>query len=352
MTGEIQNILKGSVRTTVEYDTSKRLIGVATSNLIPGPTGEAPLGKQGAFQKVEAEITAQPPMQDSIPAPAEVQNQVPQTELKEPSSSSVITENPVQVQDPSAMTSFEMPEIKLPSSLQPQAQPSAPQAVEIEMPKMTDEVVANEPVGTDENLFEENQAPSQPETAVSNDQQTQSNQMVDIKLPVIEAPQADETQKQTTGEVEQKVTVPEIKIDIPVMNTPVETNATTQTDSILNPEAAPNTEPMAEEPKTEVLPQEEKKEPEVSNAKAAENLRDIIHKHRTVIENCADAIAKIAEELKNAAKSLQELENETMQIAGTKEETTAKVEAIVDQGNTLVNEAFDRINAIASGPKL
>lgn len=488
MTGEVQNILKGSVVTTVEYDTGRRLIGVSTSNLIPGANGVAPLSKQGAFQVPEKSDTLE--TVDFVQAISNVQgqedaiaetvdlpmlDQQPAT-LKEPVHSDVITENPVQVENPASMGSFDLPSIEMPIQPEQPVEDAAPVAIDIQMPQMTETIVADEPTGTNDQIFEgaEQPAPTSilettpvagiavpeatetvpaidnsaapenienvnPENVVAETPAPVSAEaapayeppVVDIQLPVIEE-KKDEDIMGSIPTTTPDTTIPTFNIDIPVISVPGEEAPVVvedKTDEIVatpeNPtigqdipqEQAPTPEvveptplaeqtapaveeipavdiqpqasaepmpetkttpiepspeviepvPMAEvaepEPTAEVsekeqvpdvadenvneLPQEEAKE----ESKEAEGLREVIHQHRVIIENCATAIAKIAEELQKAAKSLEELEIKTAEITSEKAETTTKVEEIVQQGNSLINEAFDRINAI-SGPKL
>lgn len=464
MTGEVQNILKGSVVTTVEYDTGRRLIGVSTSNLIPGANGVAPLSKQGAFQVPEKADTLE--TVDFVQAISNVQGQddtiaetvdLPMLDqqpapLKEPVHSDVITENPVQVENTASMGSFDLPSIEMPTQPEQPVEEVTPVAMDIQMPQMTEAIVADEPTGTNDQIFEGSEQPaptsileSTPvaevapitetpvaevteisptiETSVNTEIESSQNvvpeitmptetpvttyepPIVDIQLPVIEE-KKNEDIMESIPTTTPDTTIPSFNIDIPVINVPGEENKVTEnktddvTTTIDNPtigqdvtqestevgpvveqssamtNEVPPVEPAQLEPVPEVvepipvaeitepepveeiveeiveekaneLPQEESKE----EKKEAEGLREIIHQHRVIIENCATAIAKIAEELQKAAKSLEELETKTMEITSEKNETAGKVEEIVQQGNTLINEAFDRINAI-SGPKL
>lgn len=449
MTGEVQNILKGSVVTTVEYDTGRRLIGVSTSNLIPSANGVAPLSKQGAFQVPEKADTME--TVDFVQAISNVQGQddiiaetvdLPMLDqqpapLKEPVHSDVITENPVQVENTASMGSFDLPSIEMPIQPEQPVEEVTPVAMDIQMPQMTEAIVADEPTGTNDQIFEGSEQPAptsilestpvaevapitetpvaevpevSPTIEMSVNTEIESSQnvvpeitmptetpvstyeppIVDIQLPVIEEKKNKDIMESiptTTPDT----TIPSFNIDIPVINVPGEENKMTEnkTDDVTTtidnptigqdvtqestevepvveqstairnevppveaaqlepvPEVAEPVEEIAEE-KANELPQEESKE----EKKEAEGLKEIIHQHRVIIENCATAIAKIAEELQKAAKSLEELETKTMEIASEKIETAGKVEEIVQQGNTLINEAFDRINAI-SGPKL
>lgn len=53
MTSEIENLEKGLVVSTMEYDANKRIIGIGTQTITPNSvTGIAPLSKQGAFTTI------------------------------------------------------------------------------------------------------------------------------------------------------------------------------------------------------------------------------------------------------------------------------------------------------------
>ena len=262
MTGEVENILKGSVVTTVEYDTGRRLIGVSTANLIPGPNGVAPLSKQGAFQVPEkTEVTETVDFVQAISNAQNAEDAIVETvdlpmldqqnAIKEPVHSDVITENPVQVENPSAMSSFDLPKIEMPTNVTP-TEEVAPVAIEIQMPEMTDAVVADEPTGLNEQLFE-GAAPVEETTAaveaapiveevpivvevaseVVEDEPVAPT--IDIQLPVIEANNNAEVIEQNNIEKEIEVnnnenimeaipsttpdtTIPTFNIEMPVIN--------------------------------------------------------------------------------------------------------------------------------------
>lgn len=60
MISEIENLEKGIVVSTIEYDANKRIIGIGTPTITPNPaTGIAPLSKQTAFIPEEKESLAQ-----------------------------------------------------------------------------------------------------------------------------------------------------------------------------------------------------------------------------------------------------------------------------------------------------
>lgn len=450
MTGEVENILKGSVVTTVEYDTGRRLIGVSTTNLIPGPNGIAPLAKQGAFQVPEKNETVETVdfvqaisnaqgADDVIAETVDLPMLDQQAALKEPVQSDVITENPVQVENPSTMSSFDLPKIEMPTNDAPVVD-ETPVAIDIQMPEMSDAVVADEPTGLNEQLFEgaapaaqtsvfEEPAPvvaqapietvspavepaptvveeapaveAAPveEVVVETQTPVAAAPTIDIQLPVMENNQAPETQ---TGDIMESIpsttpdtTIPTFNIEMPVINadsgvapdsgetvaepepvaevnpvevpTPVEEVVEEIIPEVPVTESQPAVEPtpevvvteeqapeavdvvVQEEVSTTELPQEETgKQTTEETKQKTDDIKDIIHQHRVIIAGCADAISRIAEELNKAAKSLEELENKVANMTSTKEETAAKVEEIVQQGNSLVSDAFDRINAIAA----
>ncbi len=403
MLSEVENIKRGSVVATVEFDTGRRLIGVATANLMPGPNGIAPLSKQGAFQVQEqAETTETVDLVQALTNANTVEDAIAETvdlpmldqqttaqPLKEPVSSDIITENPVQVENPSAMTTFEVPQIEIPEVPQEE---TVPVAIDIQMPVIAETVVANEPSETNESLFEGAQVQETPaiETQMNESMLTNETQTTNV------VPVAEENIMDTIPTTTPDVTIPTFNIDFPVISEPTAETPVQETVSVtdaavetippvetitveevptvqetvveevpavqetvveevpvvqesVNEEVPVVQEPVNEE-KTDELPQEEiaQEETESQNKDTKEELKEIIHQHRVIIQDCANAISRIAEELTKAAKSLEDLENKTMELVGNNKETVTKVEEIVQQGNTLVNEAFDRINAITT----
>ena len=213
MIGEIENIKKGLVVSTVEFDTSKKIIGVSTTNLIPGPTGVAPLEKQGAFQTpqvaetidfVQAINNTQVPVEEPtgqvelsvLDAPAD------NSELKVPVASDVIVDNPVQVENPSNLTGFDMPNIEAVQEEVKEEVPTEPVAIDIQMPEMPSVVVADEPTGLNESLFEG--ATPQTETSIL-EEPTNTQEVV----PAVEQPQIN-------------IEMPTIPAAVPVQETQVE----------------------------------------------------------------------------------------------------------------------------------
>ena len=392
MLSEVENIKRGSVVATVEFDTGRRLIGVATANLMPGPNGIAPLSKQGAFQVQEqAETTETVDLVQALTNANTVEDAIAETvdlpmldqqttaqPLKEPVSSDIITENPVQVENPSAMTTFEVPQIEIPEV---QQEETVPVAIDIQMPVIAETVVANEPSETNESLFEGAQVQETPaiETQMNESMSTNETQTTNvvpaveenimdtiptttpdgtipafnIDLPVISEPTAETPVQETVSVTEAAVeTIPPVETitveEVPAVQETVVEEVPAVQETVV--EEVPVVQEPVNEEKTDELPQEEiaQEETESQNKDTKEELKEIIHQHRVIIQDCANAISRIAEELTKAAKSLEDLENKTMELVGNNKETVTKVEEIVQQGNTLVNEAFDRINAITT----
>lgn len=176
MISEIENIEKGIVVSTIEYDANKRIIGIGTPTITPNPTtGVAPLSKQSAFipevkenlaQVAEKVLGANPNQTVPIQEPAIGQ---PATVIPTPTLNDPITTEAVNVEIPTELgnlstvkdmtkpiknsitelaKSIPNPEQKIESSelVVPVAEPVAtPQ-----------EVLATEPTGINENLFATN----------------------------------------------------------------------------------------------------------------------------------------------------------------------------------------------------
>lgn len=193
MTDETQNIVKGIVAKSVEYDQNKRIIGIGQSTIMPTPDGgPAPLSKTGAFVPAETVTAATErvlgyPQAVPIQEPNAVQQpmmaqqpvmpqQAPQASaIPEPSiQSGTIEASPVAITDPSQLNTFAspvMPEPMMPQQPLPQeefqqpafepvdvnnpmnpANQMAQSNYNIEMPA-AQPVVGTEPTGVNENLF-------------------------------------------------------------------------------------------------------------------------------------------------------------------------------------------------------
>ena len=181
MVSEINNL--GS--NALEVKGPLKAFGVATSNIVPGPDGVAPLSRQGAFKKEEIleDLDLQPA---AMPAPLA---QAEET-------------TPISVADPSTLGEFKLPDINQPVvEEEPLPVVEEKQPVDIELPVMPDSILAQEPTGTNDSLFatstesapeSNNSAPIVEEAKVenqqlSNDSVSQPQEEL-TAMPGIEAP--------------------------------------------------------------------------------------------------------------------------------------------------------------------
>lgn len=166
MISELDKVQRGLVETTVEFDTQKKVIGVATTNLLPNEKGIVPLSKQGAFQQEQVETidfmgaaeNAQQQKQEEVleqlDLPVLTDSSAQPVGLQEPVHIDVITSSPVSVESPEDLSGFKIPqpiEEEAPSVMEP----VGPVAVDIQMPQMPETIVANEPEEFNANIFEE-----------------------------------------------------------------------------------------------------------------------------------------------------------------------------------------------------
>lgn len=166
MISELDKVQRGLVEATVEFDTQKKVIGVATTNLLPNEKGIVPLSKQGAFQQEEVETVdfmgavenAQQQNQEEVleqlDLPVLTDSSAQPVGLQEPVHNDVITSSPVSVESPEDLSGFKIPqpiEEEAPSVMEP----VGPVAVDIQMPQMPETIVANEPEEFNANIFEE-----------------------------------------------------------------------------------------------------------------------------------------------------------------------------------------------------
>ena len=425
MISEVENITKGLVVSTVEFDTSKKVIGVSTKNLTPDPTGIAPLGKQGAFQ-VEATETIDftqainsaqaqvpEPVAESIELPVLGSN-VENTGLKAPVTSDVISENPVQVENPANLTGFDIPNIETPQEETQQEVPAEPVAIDIQMPEMPSVVVADEPSGLNESLFEgaeiqkapvsilEETVPVQeqvvPTPEVSNVQET----AVNIEMPTIpsmgvaEQPSTVENIMETIPTTAPTEEIPAFNIEMPVINN-VDTTPAIEPVEPEQPkveEAAPATVvptpmPIVEETlpaAEEVLPVVEEQveaepttveqtvteiseEPiqEATKANSELDAEDIIKTYKesmeAIVNNFNKAQKELLEEFAETFRKINTLNKKEIQSVAEEKvvekpvQMTAPVEvptaanAQIAPGNPLESAAFEIIDAM-SAPKM
>lgn len=171
MISEVDNITKGRVEATSEYLTSKKVIGIASANIIPGLDGVAPLSKQTTFKKEE------PAMQEFV-NPTEIMSQV----TSEPDPLALNQEipvepvqnevSPVAITDPSTLDKVDAPDIVLPSFEtvgSPISEEIMEQPLDIQLPEMTSDIPAQEPTVVDNQLFENIATAELPGTLPSDD---------------------------------------------------------------------------------------------------------------------------------------------------------------------------------------
>lgn len=415
MIGEIENIKKGLVVSTVEYDTSKKIIGVSTTNLIPGPTGVAPLEKQGAFQTpqvsetidfVQAINNTQVPVEEPtgqvelsvLDAPAD------NSGLKVPVASDVIVDNPVQVENPSNLTGFDMPNIEAVQEEVKEEVPTEPVAIDIQMPEMPSVVVADEPTGLNESLFEG--ATPQTETSIleepTNTQEVVpvvEQSQINIEMPTIPAAvPVQETQVENVEPVEETQVeavpvvenvmgdipttttsqeIPTFDIQMPAIaeTTTPEVEAPQQTETAVQEvtEVQENTQPQELVQEAQPVVEEEKvelPEPEdVSDLKLEainlykKSMEEIIENFNKaqleILKNFTDTMNKIKEiEIKEINKIKENKEEQKVMenpvVPPVQEQTVVvpqQTQAAPVPGNPLESAAFEIIDAM-SAPKM
>lgn len=243
MISEMENIQKGIVVSTVEDSANKRVIGIGSSTVTPDPvTGIAPLSKQNAFIKEQAEsvqqaaekvlgfepgVTAVPAIEPA-PVPAEPQPEVvppvaPIAEpiqaatnpLPEPKVNDLITDTPMKVEIPSELGSIPSSEpliepikeviapITEPIATmanQEGIQPQVPAFEPVSEPQPTGEVLATEPTEINEGMF----APKAETPEVPSELPSQAAPVPEMvqPLPFESQPvQTEEKQVQTVPEV-------------------------------------------------------------------------------------------------------------------------------------------------------
>lgn len=179
MTSEIENILNGQVVRKVNAD---KAIGVSTANLMPDEKGEIPLSKQSAFEiptaaetqsaapVITEEVTEEVDLTQSTPAvPVEETAPIIPTPAVTPTESVVsdtISEAPVSVTEPTELGGIDFKSAipNIPFAEEPQVkEPVETEVKPVELPKMPDTILAEEPTSVDEGLFVD--SPVAPQTA-------------------------------------------------------------------------------------------------------------------------------------------------------------------------------------------
>ena len=194
----MENIQKGIVISTVEDSVNKRIIGIGSSTVTPDPvTGIAPLSKQNAFTKEEVQSVQQAaekvlgiePGVNAVPAiepvpvqadPQPIANpsitsveqhiQTTTSPLPEPKVNDLITEEPMKVEIPKELSTIQSTEPliePLKDVIAPIAEPlttmvnqnmqeQVPTFEPVSEPQSTEEVLATEPTGINEEMFATN----------------------------------------------------------------------------------------------------------------------------------------------------------------------------------------------------
>lgn len=359
MISEVDKIQKGLVEATVEFNTQRKVIGVATTNLLPNENGIVPLSKQGAFQVVEQTVETldltnamdevQTPAveetmeQVDLPVLDETQEQTGPT-LQEPVHNDVITNSPVNVENPQDLSGFTIPEPVVeeePAIMEP----VGPKIEDIQMPQMPETIVANEPETLDENMFESLSTPVEMQTV-----QTEVPTLTQSEEILSSIPTAQETTEQPPmfePAAEDNSVQENVNIEIPTMPENSELTATEEPEvEELNPVQEPIKEDIQETPNI----------PEILD------IDKIIETNRQTLLAYADELIKAATQIKEFVnKSFDEINVSINDIKNSKDKTpsesqnviTAQVNEMVSTGNNLVDDAISRINAIAEqGPKL
>lgn len=413
MISEVENIKKGLVVSTVEYDTSKKIIGVATTNLSPGPNGIAPLEKQGAFQVqntaetidfAQALNNAQAATNDQIAEQIELPVLGAQTEsngLKAPVTSDVISENPVQVENPSKLTGFDIPDIEAVQEEEKVEETAQPVALDIQMPEMPDVVVATEPTGTNESLFEgaqpqettsilEETAPAATETAQPQETLQQEATQVNIEMPSMPSETAAETQPATVaenimGEIPTTAPaeeIPTFDIEMPAIGEVAKTEVMETIPEQTTQQTAEETQAVVSEPAPvveqtqEILSEtpavtEESKVEKVDNTSnvmpdiaeetnADEVLKAYKESMEAIISNFNKAQLDLLNECVEALRKMQSVKKEKVEQVPEQQPVQETTQVAVQQqptqqaltpGNPLESAAFEIIDAM-SAPKM
>ena len=164
MTSEVDNILKGRVEATVEFVSSKKVIGISSAHLTPKEDGVVPLSKQGAFIVDKEEQSTQIETLDFSDTPkenVELSNEEANVDtipgLKTPEFTDVVVDTPLEVTSPKELSDFNVTassEVVEKPEPQMNAIEDAVGTIDIQMPQMPDTIIAEEPKEVNEQLFE------------------------------------------------------------------------------------------------------------------------------------------------------------------------------------------------------
>lgn len=254
MISEIENLEKGIVVSTIEYDANKRIIGIGTPTITPNPTtGIAPLSKQTAFVPEEKESLAQVAEKvlganpnQAVPVQEPMSGEQPVPVIPTPSVNDSITTEAVNVEIPTELGDLStVKEVAEPikSSIAeiaksiPNPEENKLSAPEITVPvtepiATPQDVLATEPSGINENLFATTPVPAiEPMAPVSvensikqvepTEQSTPAIEPLSVEQPVIKpetpAPLSFEPRVEPKEEVEKEVAM--VTESVPVTET-------------------------------------------------------------------------------------------------------------------------------------
>lgn len=163
MTSEVDNILKGRVEATVEFVSSKKVIGISSAHLTPKEDGVVPLSKQSAFIVNKEKQATQIETLDFLDTPkenVELSNEEAKVDtipgLKTPEYTDVVVDTPLEVTSPKELSDFN---VTASSEVVEKPEPQTTiedtiGTIDIQMPQMPDTIVAEEPKEVNEQLFE------------------------------------------------------------------------------------------------------------------------------------------------------------------------------------------------------
>jgi len=313
MTSEIENILNGQVVRKVNAD---KAIGVSTANLMPDEKGEVPLSKQSAFDMApsmetqsgsvapaqeateQVNLTQSAPDNQSLSTPVEDNTPIMPTSAVTPSESVVsdtISETPVDVTEPTQLGGIDfnsvIPDIPFANvEMQPQEQVE-PEAKTVELPKMPETILAEEPTSVNEGLFVDSGAPA-----------PENNPIISTgEIDVSSVPQAESVDSQIDTTVAETDKVGEPTSEVLSDEAPSDETITTEEvakKSIFSPEGTlEESELIDNEYSGNKLPNNDS---EQANSELLEDIKKV-----ETIEN--EKLEKINETLNEIVESLREI---------------------------------------------
>lgn len=320
MTSEVQNILNGRVNATHDFQ-QKKVIGVSTNNLIPGPNGIEPLAKQGAFKQPETIDFAQAitdanqseadPIEETLDLP--VIDEDNNKGLKIPVIPEIISEENVKTASPSFLDSFQMPQIPG-QSTEPviEEKDDYRPVIDIQMPVMPDTVLGGEPTGPQEELFEKpDEKEMQPEFNIPILENNSNNDNNDTAQD-----NNKENQNDFLGQIPSAYSSSEPTVE----GEPIKEDTREENDALPIAMTLPVAETQEEKNKESQEMANEEKE---SNGDTLENIRkeldSYIRNNEKIINGLFEALICAHEELKKANERQLQLSRELQKVAGNQQ---------------------------------